>query len=149
MMNVKDRIETISLREEQREAAEKACARIAPTWPLDQMIAVNPWWGMRDTSFKKVSAKLSTLARVRCLMPKSYYAQQWGRDISEFHLMTAAEQLGERVTIEALMDYLEAPEWQTHWHNFSDLHVGVGRGHGYSPECTPEVFVCTFVDKLV
>jgi uncharacterized protein YbcC (UPF0753/DUF2309 family) len=127
MMNVKDRIETISLREEQREAAEKACARIAPTWPLDQMIAVNPWWGMRDTSFKKVSAKLSTLARVRCLMPKSYYAQQWGRDISESHLMTAAEQVGEQVTIEALMDYLEAPEWQTHWHNFSDLldsHLG-------------------------
>jgi len=30
-----------------KETAERACARIAPTWPLDRFIAVNPFWQRR------------------------------------------------------------------------------------------------------
>ena len=26
-------------------AVDAACARIAPAWPLDRLIAVNPYWG--------------------------------------------------------------------------------------------------------
>ncbi|WP_158973796.1 putative inorganic carbon transporter subunit DabA, partial [Pseudomonas sp. BAV 4579] len=40
------------------EAARQACARIAPTWPLDRMIAVNPLWERRDQAWQSVAAQL-------------------------------------------------------------------------------------------
>ena len=36
-------------------AVTDACARIAPSWPLDQMIAVNPFWEMRALPFPSVA----------------------------------------------------------------------------------------------
>ena len=35
-----------------------ACARIAPTWPLDQFNAVNPYWGWVDQPMPQAAAAL-------------------------------------------------------------------------------------------
>jgi len=43
-----------------------ACSRIAPSWPLDQMIAVNPFWEMRDLSFATVAARMAALNGTSC-----------------------------------------------------------------------------------
>ncbi|OXR50324.1 DUF2309 domain-containing protein [Pusillimonas sp. T2] len=59
-----------------RLAAEQACARIAPSWPLDALIAVNPWWEMRDEPFHCVSARLAALGDVHCLMSASWFEKQ-------------------------------------------------------------------------
>ena len=39
-------------------AARQACERIAPTWPLDRMIAVSPLWERRDQPWQTVAAQL-------------------------------------------------------------------------------------------
>lgn len=58
-------------------AADAACDRIAPTWPLDQSIAVNPWWSMRQHPMPIVAGELSWLAGVSCfLSAEEYRAQQ-------------------------------------------------------------------------
>ncbi|MEN9646566.1 MAG: hypothetical protein RL238_3235 [Actinomycetota bacterium] len=44
------------------DAVETACARIAPTWPLDQFIAVNPYWGWRSMHITDAAAHLATLS---------------------------------------------------------------------------------------
>lgn len=47
-------------------AVTDACARIAPSWPLDQMIAVNPFWEMRDLPFTKVASRMAALNGTCC-----------------------------------------------------------------------------------
>jgi hypothetical protein len=103
------------------QAIAQACDRIAPTWPLDQMIAVNPWWEMRGKSAADVSALLGALASVNCLMPKSYYAGLWMREIKPAHLSSALQLLGHQGTdINDLVSHLSTPDPVEHWKNVSD-----------------------------
>jgi hypothetical protein len=54
-----------------------ATARMAPTWPLDKFIAVNPYWGWVDRPIEDASAALGTLAGSRLTMPRDWFAEQW------------------------------------------------------------------------
>ncbi len=103
-------------------AVADACARIAPAWPLDQAIAVNPWWQMRNLPMAEVAAKLETLGQVHCLMPKEYYENLWQKQISSDHLAAAAKALNVDADVHSLLDYLERDSGNLHhWHNYSDL----------------------------
>lgn len=42
-------------------AIESACSRMAPTWPLDRFIAVNPLWGHIERPLPEVAATLAGL----------------------------------------------------------------------------------------
>src|SRR3954470_13300548 len=72
------------------EAAERACAHIAPTWPLDRFIAVNPFWPRTDKPLPVVAGELAALSGARLLMSRQWYATEWreGRLRSE-HLREA------------------------------------------------------------
>lgn len=113
-------VASCQLTESEQQAIQRASARIAPSWPLDQMIAVNPWWELRGESFATNAAKLAALASIKCLMPKSYYASLWLEHIQPRHLHAAAQALAQTASIEDLLDHLATPEWQNHWHNLSD-----------------------------
>ncbi|HZH04827.1 MAG TPA: putative inorganic carbon transporter subunit DabA, partial [Myxococcaceae bacterium] len=78
-------------------AVDAACARIAPTWPLDRFIAVNPFWGFTDAPVTQVCARLKALSGSRLLMPRSWYLEQWrtGKLRAE-HLSEAARLAGSR-----------------------------------------------------
>jgi uncharacterized protein YbcC (UPF0753/DUF2309 family) len=54
-----------------------ATARVAPTWPLDQFIAVNPYWGWVARPLPEASAALGTLAGTRLTMPREWFRAQW------------------------------------------------------------------------
>ncbi len=47
-------------------AVTDACGRIAPSWPLDQMIAVNPFWEMRNLPFTRVASRMAALNGTCC-----------------------------------------------------------------------------------
>ncbi|MEJ2792038.1 putative inorganic carbon transporter subunit DabA [Iodobacter sp. LRB] len=102
-------------------AALQACERIAPAWPLDQSIAVNPWWKMRDQSMDKIAAKLQVLGGVNLLMPKSYYLSHWQTTIKSEHLSKAADEMGVNASEQALLALLETAETGRHWLNICDL----------------------------
>jgi hypothetical protein len=59
------------------DAVASACARIAPTWPLDQFIAVNPYWGWRQHTMSDAAASLGVLAGSHLTMPRDALRQQW------------------------------------------------------------------------
>lgn len=82
-----------------REAVERACARIAPTWPLDRFIAVNPFWPLIRKPISEVAGELAALSGGRLLMSREWYAQEWraGRFGSE-HLHEAIAESGSDVT---------------------------------------------------
>jgi len=55
------------------ELLARACAKIAPTWPLDRFIAVNPFWEMTDRSLPSVATTLASLSGTRLLMPRAWF----------------------------------------------------------------------------
>ncbi len=112
--------------------------RIAPTWPLDQLIAVNPWWEMRDQHFTKVSAKLSALSQAQCVMPKSYFQEIWMESLQPQHLRQAILESGKDYSIESLERYLLEEDERTHWHNVSDF-VDSGRDRKYKMAWRDEI----------
>ncbi|MGZ6066588.1 MAG: YbcC family protein [Polyangiales bacterium] len=87
-----------------KEAAERACAGIAPTWPLDRFIAVNPFWGRIDKHLPAVAGELAALSGARLLMPREWYAEEWraGRLRSE-HLREAIAESGSNLTEDDLI----------------------------------------------
>jgi uncharacterized protein len=87
-----------------REAVERACARIAPTWPLDRFIAVNPFWPLTHKPLPEVAGDLAALSGGRLLMSRKWYAEEWraGRFRAE-HLREAIEESGADVTEDDLI----------------------------------------------
>lgn len=91
-----------------RQAVERACGRIAPTWPLDRFIAVNPLWERTHEPLPNVAGELAALSGAKLLMPRAWYAEAWreGRLRPE-HLRQAAARSGSGVTEERLVALLE------------------------------------------
>ncbi|MCU0682093.1 MAG: DUF2309 domain-containing protein [Polyangiaceae bacterium] len=114
------------------EAIARASARIAPTWPLDRFIAVNPFWGFTDSTPPDVSARLSALAGSRLLMPRAWYREQWraGR-LNEEHLREAIAQTGAASSVERLTASLDADppttERRARVTDLADAGVDLGR----------------------
>ena len=106
----------------QLQAIENACSSIAPSWPLDENIAVNPYWNMRHESFEQVGAKLSALGNIQTLMPASYYMEQYQNGtITQQHLKQAAQSLGLAAPDKNLLRVVKKQSELFHWHNVSDL----------------------------
>jgi len=49
------------------DAVAEACSRVAPSWPLDRFIAVNPHWGWIDRPITAAAASVGLLAGMRLL----------------------------------------------------------------------------------
>jgi len=58
------------------QAVQAACLRIAPSWPLDRFIAVNPWWGFVDEPIQAASARVKHLCGSPLTMPMDWYLAQ-------------------------------------------------------------------------
>jgi len=92
-------------------AVAQACARIAPTWPLDRFIAVNPFWGMIDRSLPAVAAALLGTSGARLLMPREWYRQAHAEGrLRDEHLEAAIEEAGSSTTVHHLRALLTIQE---------------------------------------
>ena len=58
-------------------ACAQACEAIAPTWPLDRAIAVNPHWQRIGMPVLEVAARMAVLADIRVFPPRALLAQAW------------------------------------------------------------------------
>jgi hypothetical protein len=59
--------------EEIQQAARNAGQRIAPLWPLQDFVAVNPFLGLADRSFAESAETMRRMAGARVTMPRSFY----------------------------------------------------------------------------
>jgi len=108
-------------------AVDIACARIAPAWPLDRLIAVNPWWGYVDHPIAEAAAELAALGGARLTMPRAWFRERAERGllrdshVTRAHAMLSAasqphELSGPRVALSEVLRALRdgrAPEWPT------------------------------------
>ncbi|NML16365.1 YbcC family protein [Azohydromonas caseinilytica] len=87
-----------------------ACGRIAPSWPLDQFIAVNPYQGWTRHPVARAAAELGALCGTRLTMPRDWYRAQWdaGR-LRREHLRAAVERGDGGLDVEELLQALHAP----------------------------------------
>ncbi|MBE2248079.1 MAG: DUF2309 domain-containing protein [Myxococcus sp.] len=90
---------------------ERACALIAPTWPLDRFIAVNPFWARAHTPMPQVASELGALSGARLLMPRAWFACELreGR-LTVDDLREALAQRGSSATEQQLLALLHTEE---------------------------------------
>ncbi len=92
-------------------AIERACARIAPTWPLDRFIAVNPFWGLVGRPLPEVAARLRSLSGAELLMPRAFYRQAYRSGaLGDEHLAAALAAAGSRQSVASLRALLDEDE---------------------------------------
>jgi len=51
----------------------QACKKIAPVWPLESFVAVNPYLGLTDQKFETVAQKLAAIGGIQMTLPPSFY----------------------------------------------------------------------------
>nr|WP_288355870.1 DUF2309 domain-containing protein [uncultured Pseudomonas sp.] len=92
-------------------AAARACERIAPTWPLDRLIAVNPLWERRQQSWAEVAEQLWRRAGSRLTLNAEDYRQAWTSGaIGERHLQQALEGDSRGWTLQHLLQALQGAD---------------------------------------
>jgi uncharacterized protein YbcC (UPF0753/DUF2309 family) len=91
-------------------ALQRATDAIAPVWPLDQWIAVNPWWGLKGLPIEQVSEILTQRAGQALTMPADFYRAAWksGR-ITPQDLQQAIRISGVANNEQALLGCLSSP----------------------------------------
>ena len=83
----------------------QACQRIAPTWPLDQFIAVNPYWGFVEQPIAQAARQLAHLSGTPLVMPRAFYrAQLKAGQLTQAHLQAAIDAAGADCKVNELMD---------------------------------------------
>ncbi|MHB1670859.1 MAG: putative inorganic carbon transporter subunit DabA [Acidiferrobacter sp.] len=71
-----DEAPVIRDRQAWRVAVREACDRLAPAWPLDASLAVNPYFGLRHLDFEEAVLTLMRVAGSTLTMPRRYYREQ-------------------------------------------------------------------------
>lgn len=59
------------------ETMRKACKKIAPVWPLENFVAVNPYLGFSHQKFDTTAQTLASVAGIEMTLPTSFYQNKW------------------------------------------------------------------------
>lgn len=58
-------------------ACDQACRSIAPAWPLERAIAVNPHWERIGMPLRRVAARMAVLGGIRVFPERASFRQAW------------------------------------------------------------------------
>ncbi|KKB61977.1 hypothetical protein WM40_20085 [Robbsia andropogonis] len=96
------------------QACAQACRAIAPAWPLDRAIAVNPHWSRIGMPVRQVAARMAALGGIQVFPPRNEQLRAWqtGR-ISHADLAVALCQTPEaqrqNITAQQCIEALASP----------------------------------------
>ncbi len=89
-------------------SVEKVVQKIAPTWPLDQFIAVNPMWGHVDRPMHDVAAWAASVKGQRLMPDHGHFQRAWDAGIvKRSHLSAALAEYDDPRTAEELISALK------------------------------------------
>ena len=92
------------------DALDAACRAIAPTWPLDRFIAVNPYWSWVNQPFNATAQQLGRLVGSRMWMPRSFYRDAWRNgQLTSTHLAQAVKEAGTPCSVDSVIASLDQP----------------------------------------
>lgn len=123
--------------------ARKVSASIAPVWPLDQSVAVNPWWPQRYHHIEQTFAEQAVITGETGLMDKSYYKELWNKQIQEEHLQQALKSLSSPLTTKQLIeDIHHNSTFSIRWKTLAmlmDEEIPSQQGHSWAQEIVQQV----------
>ncbi|MFN2322046.1 MAG: YbcC family protein [Trueperaceae bacterium] len=114
-------------------ACADACNAIAPAWPLDRAIAVNPHWSRVGLPVREVAARMAVLAGIQVFAPRDLLRRAWaegriGPDDLDWALRASPEAGAQGWTPERCLDALRTDTLPTPLPLLIDLlHGGRGR----------------------
>jgi len=93
-----------------RHVLEAACRRIAPLWPLQRFVAVNPYLGLADRSFDEAAELLASTTGSSLTLPPAFYldALDHGRMTGEDLQVALATTPGAPGSVDELLAQLRA-----------------------------------------
>ncbi len=112
-------------------AADAAANRIAPSWPLDSLLASSPYWGLRDMTFAEANHCLQRLAGSGLHLNEAHYRRQYDQGrIAPRHLAAALREYGTETTLDAWLNTPQpnptpAARLQSDWRDDSAGHAGM------------------------
>jgi uncharacterized protein YbcC (UPF0753/DUF2309 family) len=90
-------------------AIDGACRAIAPNWPLDRQIAVNPFWGFIDRPFVDAAAAIARLTGSRMTLALQDYGRAWrAGEITPAALARALAEQGGSASLDDAVAALQA-----------------------------------------
>ncbi len=92
---------------------QRTAKKIAPVWPLESFVAVNPYLALIDRPFTEVVFQQYKTAGTQILMPAAYYAEKWkAGDLQESNWKLALKRAGKKAEQELsrCITQLEAEE---------------------------------------
>lgn len=96
-------------------ACQQACQQIAPAWPLDQSIAVNPHWKRIHLPVRTVAARMAVLADIQIFPSRAYVLQAWAQGrVSAEDLQLAIQHHGLHDSVEHFVQALSQPVRSPH-----------------------------------
>ncbi|MFO0626950.1 MAG: DUF2309 domain-containing protein [Polyangiales bacterium] len=101
-----------STRDAVRRAVAEACDAIAPTWPLDRYIAVNPLWSLTDRPFADVAATLAARGGATLLPRAEHLRDAWRRgdfDLDDLRAVCARHGDASPEQLRAALELTDAP----------------------------------------
>ncbi|NDV61505.1 DUF2309 domain-containing protein [Puniceicoccales bacterium CK1056] len=134
-------------------AAKAAVERIAPVWPLDQFIAVNPWWERIDTPFQECSNQIAFFSGTNFLMPRKYYRAKWNDGtIGQSELLAAARECGIGVKVDELSAHLQTSSFTVSMRlmtHFIDMRRDLEHNMSWQNEVTHQMsqFCAAYFDR--
>lgn len=90
---------------------------IAPTWPLDQFIAVNPWWEMRHWPIAEVAARMAALGKIKLLAPEALLHGAQSLPLETDVLPADGANAGHWLNISDLIDQRRDLQHRMSWHD--------------------------------
>lgn len=90
------------------QAIARACDCIAPAWPLDQSVAVNPLWSLRGLSIQQAAARVAARGGALALPERCEFRRYWnaGR-IDRADLEAASVEAGLSISTGSLVAHLD------------------------------------------
>ena len=123
--------------------AREASSSIAPAWPLDRSVAVNPWWPQRHDRIEQAFAEQAVLTGETGLMPRTYYAEKWATQIQPQHLEQAITELHSPFNAEQLEQCLSTPSTALpRWNTLGalmDREIPSAQGHSWPQEVLQQI----------
>ncbi|MEJ2540654.1 MAG: DUF2309 domain-containing protein [Gemmatimonadota bacterium] len=111
---------------------DQAMRRIAPLWPLENFVAVNPFLGLADHDFSAAARRMARVAGARMSMPRSFYARAYREGRIDDRLLAEALAAAHRRAADdpEIRDLLPG--------DLDALRAGLTRGEqGDAPEARP------------
>lgn len=86
-----------------------ACKKVAPVWPLENFVAVNPYLGLTDQKFESVAQELAAAGGIQMTLPTDFYLRKLKEGVMKTEdLANVLHKKNDEATVDGFIEGLES-----------------------------------------